>query len=195
RHLDRQLEQWIKNAGRPATRRGLYATNGGLVGIFVRSRQEDAAPDLFIFALAGYFPGYHVGYSKPEALNRPLPGDPPYYRRALTWLILKARTRHHEGYVRLRRANPFRRPEINFQPFPLAPDASLEPAVPDGPFPASADHDLEALYQGVCFVRDILEIGKAKGTIQDYELPGYDPNTFGKNDRKWIKHIAWGHHA
>src|SRR5439155_327225 len=119
---DPELRQWIDNAGRPAERRGLYATNGGLVGIFVRSSQEDAAPDLFIFALAGYFPGYHVGWSKPEALNRPLPGDPPEYRRALTWLILKARTRHHGGYVRLQSRHPFQRPEINFRSFPEAPD-------------------------------------------------------------------------
>jgi choline dehydrogenase len=193
--FDPELKRWVQNAGKPAYRRGLYATNGGLVGIFKRTTQEDAAPDLFIFALAGYFPGYHVGYSKPEALNRPLPDDPPYYRRALTWLILKARTRHHRGYVRLQSTNPFRRPEINFHSFPEASDPSLEPETPGGPFPVSKDHDLEALHQGVEFVQMILETGKTKGTIRDYELPGFDPNEFGQNVRKWIKHVAWGHHA
>jgi choline dehydrogenase len=192
--LDPELKRWIDNAGRPAFRRGLYATNGGLVGIFIRSGQEDAAPDLFIFALAGHFPGYYVGYSKPAALNRPLPEDPPRYRRALTWLILKARTRHHKGCVQLQSKHPFQRPVINFRSFPLAPDQDLDPAVPGGPFPASKDQDLEALYQGICFVRTILDIGKDKGTIADYQLPGYEP-TFGGNVRKWIKHVAWGHHA
>src|SRR5262249_54299392 len=64
---DPHLKQWAENAGKSAAKRGLYATNGGLVGIFKRSSQEDAIPDLFIFALAGNFRGYHVGYSKPAA--------------------------------------------------------------------------------------------------------------------------------
>src|SRR5262249_46535913 len=67
------------------------------------------------------------------------------------------------------------------------------PPAPEAGFPASADKDLEALYQGVTFVREILRIGKEQGTIADVELPGHDK--FGNNDRKWIKHIAWGHHA
>src|SRR5262249_38901309 len=48
---DPQLRRWLATAGQRASRRGPYATNGGLVGIFKRSVQEDAAPDLFIFAL------------------------------------------------------------------------------------------------------------------------------------------------
>jgi choline dehydrogenase len=191
--LDPHLQQWIDNAGQPAFRRGLYGTNGGLVGIFVRSGQEDAAPDLFIFALASYFPGYYVGYSKPEALNRPLPEDPPEYRRRLTWLILKARTRNRDGYVRLQSNHPFRRPEINFRSFPEAPDQSLEPAIPGGAFPASKDQDLEALYEGVSIVQKILAIGKDKGTIAKTKMPGSEK--FNGNIRKWIKHVAWGHHA
>jgi choline dehydrogenase-like flavoprotein len=188
---DPELSQWIATSGQPAYRRGIYATNGGLVGIFLRSGQEDAGPDLIVLGLPANFPGYSVGYSRSEALNPTCPGDPPSYRRKLTWLILKARTRRHDGYVRLRSSHPFQRPEINFRSFPLAPDASLEPA--DGLFPASADPDLEALHQGVGFVRSILEIGKDNGTIQSYDLPGLE--RFNNNLRKWIKHIAWGHHA
>ncbi len=188
---DPELRQWVARAGQSAYRRGVYATNGGLVGIFIRSGQEDAAPDLFTLALAANFPGYSVGYSRPEALNPTYPGDKPYYRRTLTWLILKARTRHNEGYVRLQSAHPFRRPEINFRSFPQAPDPSLE--LTDGKFPASRDPDLEALHQGVAFVRSIMDIGKGDGTIQDYRLPGID--VFKGNVRRWIKHIAWGHHA
>jgi choline dehydrogenase len=188
---DPELRQWVANTGRPAYRRGVYATNGGLVGIFLRSGQEDAAPDLIALAVAANFPGYSVGYSRPEALNPTYPGDRPYYRRTVTWLILKARTRHHGGYVCLQSAHPFQRPEINFRSFPHAPDQSLEPA--DGKFPASADQDLEALYQGVGLVRSILEIGKGQGTIQDYRLPGWE--AFQGNVRRWIKHVAWGHHA
>ncbi|HEY7425966.1 MAG TPA: GMC family oxidoreductase [Gemmataceae bacterium] len=188
---DAELRRWIATPGQAAYRRGFYATNGGLVGIFLRSGQEDTGPDLIVLALAANFPGYSVGYSRPEALNPTCPKDPPSYHRKLTWLILKARTRHHDGYVRLQSGHPFQRPEINFCSFPRASDASLEPT--DGQFPASADQDLEALCQGVGFVRSILEIGRDNGTIQSYSLPGFE--CFNNNHRKWIKHVAWGHHA
>ena len=56
-----------------------------------------------------------------------------------------------------------------------------------------AHADLEALHQGVGFVRSILELGKSKGMIEDYWLPGLE--RFTENVRKWIKHVAWGHHA
>ena len=42
-------------------------------------------------------------------------------------------------------------------------------------------------------MRSILEIGKGQGTIQDYRLPGWE--AFQGNVRRWIKHVAWGHHA
>jgi choline dehydrogenase len=193
---DPQLRRWLAAAGRRASRRGVYATNGGLVGIFKRSAQEDAAPDLFIVALPARFTGYYVGYSATAELDPSLPGDPPQYRRSLAWIVLKARTRQHAGTVRLQSAHPFRRPEINFRSFPLAPDESLEPAEGAGPearFPPSNDQDLEALHEGVGFVRAILDCGVRGGTIREYHLPGFEP--FHGNVRKWIKHVAWGHHA
>lgn len=204
RTRDPKLEQWIRNKGRSAFQRGLYATNGGLIGIFLRTQEEDASPDLFIFALAGNFPGYSVGWSRPSALV----GLPPETseaeilrapHRVLTWIILKARTRHHQGCVRLQSAHPFRRPVIDFRSFPLASDKDLDrksdssPGAPGEGFLPSRDLDLEALAQGVGFVQDILNIGKEKKTIERYELPGFD--RFEGNVRKWIKHIAWGHHA
>jgi choline dehydrogenase len=214
KHLDPELRRWRDNADKPAFSRGLYATNGGLISILVRSGQEDVSPDLFIFALAGYFPGYFVHWSTPGSLiGLRRPGQPnaataePFGlwtdappdqvasapRRKLTWLILKARTRHHMGEVRLQSRLPFKRPQINFRSFPLAPDAELDPTDPSGPFPISKDQDLEALHQGVQFVRDIVEIGKKKGTIESVEWPGFE--AFNGNIRKWIKHTAWGHHA
>jgi choline dehydrogenase len=191
--LDPQLRRWVDNAGRPAVRRGLYATNGGLIAIFYRTREEDAAPDLFIFALAGRFPGYKVGWSSPEELLA-LPKDqiPTGPRQALTWIILKSRTKHHGGEVRLRDASPFRRPEINFRSFPgAADDAGLEPV--EGVYPESGDTDLEALNEGVEFVQDLLSHGG--DTIESFELPGCQDPKFNGNVRKWIKHVAWGHHA
>jgi len=177
---DPELRKWIDHPKAKAVRRGIYATNGGLVGLFVRSAQEERVPDLFIFALAGSFPGYYVGYSAPEVQLGRREGDPPGHRRALTWLILKARTRHREGTVRLRCRNPLRRPEIHFRSFPAGADEAPDP-------------DLEALHEGVQVVERILRIGREQGTIAAYEYPGFD--AFDGDVRAWIRHTAWGHHA
>jgi choline dehydrogenase len=212
--IDPELQKWIDRAKRPAFSRGLYATNAGLISVLVRSHEEASLPDLFIFALAGNFPGYFVGWSKPGCLvglrrseSTGGAGSAPYQLRSdapsdkagaaphrkLTWLILKARTRQHAGEVRLQSDSPFRRPMINFRSFPLAPDRELEPPAPGGPFPVSQDQDLEALHEGVLFVQKILKIGREKGTIKAEECPGFEG--FKGNMRKWIKHTAWGHHA
>ncbi len=184
---DKYLTQWIQQEGQSAYSRGIYSSNGGLVGILKRSNQEDFAPDLFIFALAGNFRGYAVGYSKPDKLNLPSQDDPDA-RRALTWLILKARTRHHAGHVRLQSNSPFQRPEINFRSFPMAPDEDLSSDTP------TRDQDLEALHQGVEFVRHILAEGVQAGSIASFDMPECS-DQIGGNVRKWIKHVAWGHHA
>ena len=49
------------------------------------------------------------------------------------------------------------------------------------------------MVEGVSFVQQIVEFGRSKGLIDKCELPGIDP--FNGNVRKWIKNIAWGHHA
>ena len=194
---DPHLKTWIDNPTKPAAERGPYATNGGLLAVFKRSRQEDAVPDLFIFALAGHFPGYHVGYSKPAAFANTLSiADaaktlPPKQqakqdvdaaaapKRTVTWLILKARTRHHGGTVRLRDRNPFRRPDINFESFPGG----------------DRDPDVLALLDGVRFVSDFLADGKKKKWIEKHELPGVDAPEFAGDQNKWVRAVAWGHHA
>lgn len=194
---DPALEQWRTNAGHPASERGPYATNGGLIGIFKRTTQEDAVPDLFIFALPGYFPGYHVGYSRPAAFARLLTphqaGQPiteaqrtaedqqalAEKKRTVTWLILKARTRQHGGEVRLRSASPFRRPEINFRSFPLG----------------AADPDARALVEGVQFVQRFLERGVRTGLYEKHDCPGFSDPAFGNDLNVWVRNVAWGHHA
>ncbi len=210
---DPQLNRWKNSAGQPAFRRGLYGTNGGLIGVFARSGEEDQYPDLFIFALAGFFPGFHVGWSKPVALlgfdrslgkqkvdagqiENWLKNEP---RKTITWLILKARTRNFGGEVLLNSNSPFQRPAITFRSFPGAPDDALDRNVgePDKSLfddvsLRSEDKDLEALHFGVQLVRDFIEKTKP-GTIESYGLPNYAP--FKGNLRKYIKHVAWGHHA
>ncbi len=71
-HSDRALQQYIESL-QPATGNqpgtvppGIYSSNGALVGLLFRSRQEDKVADMFIMALAGQFAGYHVGWSRPE---------------------------------------------------------------------------------------------------------------------------------
>jgi len=195
---DPHLRRWVNTPHHPAVERGPYSTNGGLLGILKRSSQEDAVPDLFIFALAGHFPGYHVGYSKPAALltatlsiadaakefspeeqteqDRKAATDP---KRKITWVILKARTRQHGGEVRLRNNSPFRRPSIRFNSFPDGDD----------------DRDALALLEGVDFVRSFLQDGQRKGWVESFECPGEDHPAFNKNRLTWIRAVAWGHHA
>ena len=194
---DPHLKRWREQPRHSAAERGVYSTNGGLIGILKRSNQEDSVPDLFIFALAGYFPGYHVGYSKPAAFVRQLtPAEaaktlPPEEqaaqdakaaatpKRTVTWLILKSRTRHHGGEVRLRSTSPFRRPDINFRSFPLG----------------TSDKDALALADGIAFIEEFLESGKRKGIIESYGCPGLSDPPFSGDRSKWVRSIAWGHHA
>jgi choline dehydrogenase len=194
---DEMLEQWRTHARHSAAERGLYATNGGLIGIFKRSAQEDSVPDLFIFALPGYFPGYHVGYSRPATFARlltPQQAAQPQSaaertaederardakKRTVTWIILKARTRQHGGEVRLRSDSPFRRPEINFRSFPLG----------------AADPDALALEEGVRFVRGFLDRGVRAGIYESHDCPGLAEPAFNNDVNKWVRNVAWGHHA
>ncbi|HEX4607137.1 MAG TPA: GMC family oxidoreductase [Urbifossiella sp.] len=194
---DPLLKQWVDNPDGPAAARGLYATNGGLIALLKRSGVEDSVPDLFIFALAGYFPGYHVGYSRPAAFagrltpaQAAVPLTPEERAREdeqvvskphqiITWVILKARTRHHGGEVRLRSASPFRRPLINFRSFPLGPD----------------DLDARALAQGVRFVQDFTSHAVRTGLYERVECPGLPDGADDAEVNQWVRAVAWGHHA
>jgi len=184
---DAELQAWI-GASEKSISDNLYATGGGVIGIFKRSAQEDRTPDLFMFALAGYFPGYHVGWSQPAALA-PGPSssnDPTAaadHKRSWTWLILKGRSRNRGGYVRLRDANPMRRPEINFRSFP---DSTADDRV-------GSDADLDAILEGVEAIKTLLELGRKKGVIESITLPNV--NSFNGDERNWVRHTAWGHHA
>jgi choline dehydrogenase len=188
---DSALQAWKR--GDQPIEDNFYATNGGVIGLFKRSQKEDHTPDLFMFAIAGRFPGYQVGWSKPSALA-PAIGSPRVsekapmdaaskHKRSLTWVVLKARTHHQEGYVRLRDTNPSRRPEINFRSFPGLQDDAL----------GGTDADLEAIVEGVQTVQEILQHGKERGVIESFELPGL--SGFDGDVRRWIRHTAWGHHA
>jgi choline dehydrogenase len=177
---DRLLDQW------KATRTGLYASNGAICGIALRSKPERPQPDLFIFGLPGYFKGYFPGYSK-YFLHEGDPTTPAAARgealQALnksrfTWAILKAHTNNTAGFVRLRSADPRDTPEINFKYFDEGNDATGD--------------DLESVVEGVKLVR---RLSKSVALFTKSELvPGKD---LDQDDelRGFIKNEAWGHHA
>lgn len=182
---DEELKRWV--AKKPTN---LYSTNGGLIGLLHRSSVEDSVPDLFIFALAGRFAGYKVGWSKTSELAPADSGESAGaadHKRTVTWLILKARSRAQNGTVTLRDASPFRRPDINFRSFS---DTDGQANAGTGIRPNA---DIEALHEGVGFIESILAVGKRKGQIDSVEFPYLE--NFGNDKRLWIRHTAWGHHA
>jgi choline dehydrogenase len=156
---------------------GLYATNGAVLGIILRSRRERPEPDLFIFGLPSYFKGYFVNYSQEAEKTHD----------HFTWAILKAHTRNHAGSVTLRSADPRDVPEINFRYFG------------DGQEDAAAREDLDSLLAGVRFVQTMARL---TGIITDVcLLQGTGGLDLGKEDvddariQEVIRREAWGHHA
>jgi choline dehydrogenase len=153
--------QWEKG-------KGLYASNGTLIGIIKRSTKDKVEPDLYIFGLPGTFKGYVPGYS--AQFER--------YRDRFTWAILKAHTNNTAGRVTLRSKNPLDTPFIEFCYFTEGNDEKKA--------------DLDAVMKGVEFVRDMnLHLGSLIG---DEEWPGKLGDTPEKL-REFIQNEAWGHHA
>ncbi|HUL13610.1 MAG TPA: GMC family oxidoreductase [Methylococcaceae bacterium] len=161
---DPQYAEWEKK------RSGVYTSNGAVLAVIKRSFSERPLPDLFCFALLGKFKGYYPGYSKliKEHLNY------------LTWAVLKAHTNNRAGEVRLKSADPRERPYINFRYFEEGSDK-------DG-------KDLEAVVEGVKFVRKLTAPLRAKGLIAEEEIPGEAVQT-DDEIRDFVKYNAWGHHA
>lgn len=175
---DRHLKEWR------ARGRGLYTTNGSVLGIFKRSRPDLEQPDLFIFGIPLPFRGYDIGYSAV--------GDE---HQQFTWAILKGHTRNTDGTVRLRSADPRDTPDINFHYFNelTCGDKSI------------LDPDLAALVEGVKFVRGIADQSRkfpllitSFGPRLGEEIhPGYRDVPDGDEEamKAWIRRVAWGHHA
>lgn len=149
---------------------GVYTTNGAVLAVIRRSFDERPLPDLFCFALLGNFKGYFPGYSKliRENLN--------YF----TWAVLKAHTANQSGVVRLTSADPRDRPYINFRYFEEGND--------------KAGFDLDAVVEGIRFVRKLSAPLIEKGYFAEEELPGKDVQS-DEQLRDYVRHNAWGHHA
>ena len=147
-------------------RKGLYATNGAVLTMFNRSRKAEL-PDLFCMALLAQFKGYFPGYSVlfPQGLNY------------LTWVILKAHTQNRKGQVTLSSADPRDPPLINFNYFE-----------------EGGDEDLEAVLEGIQFVRNLTSKLQREDLIVTEEIPGSDCKSV-EDLKKFVRNNAWGHHA
>jgi choline dehydrogenase len=146
--------------------KGIYATNGSLIGIIKRSDRSKPEPDLYIFGLPGYFKGYVPGYSAlfERTKNR------------FTWAILKAYTENTAGRVTLQSKDPRKWPRVDFHYFSEGNDRKQS--------------DLNAVVKGVQFVRRMNTALK-----MDREIvpgPGYQSED---NLQEFIQDEAWGHHA
>ena len=149
------------------TGKGLYSTNGAALGVIRRSSPDKKLPDLFCMALLGRFAGYYPGYAADLARSR----------NHLSWAVLKAHTANATGRVRLASADPRDRPLIEFNYFKQG-----------------GDDDLQAVVEGVKFVRNLTEPLRRDGQIEAEEIPGPDVKT-DTEIAQFVRDECWGHHA
>lgn len=169
-------------------RRGVYATNGVVIGVTRRSTPNRPDPDLFIFGGPGYFGGYEPGYS--TDLARSLSVN----KTCFTWGILKGHTNNLAGRVRLSGADPRAVPDVNFRYFDDAGDT-----------PATAwEDDVNSVLQGIHFVARINDRPLLKRYIKRQYIPGMqgdlppmpeNPAHLPDALTETVKRLAWGHHA
>ena len=164
---DPQYAMWESGQG---DRKGVYASNGAVLAVIMRSAEERPVPDLFCFAVLTDFRGYVPDYSKTivESLD------------CVTWAVLKAHTNNRAGRVSLKSANPRERPDINFKYF--------SEGTPDG------DEDLDSVVTGVKFVRELCQPLIERGVIIKEEAPGADCVSDAQI-RDFVRYQSWGHHA
>jgi len=117
-------------------------------------------------ALLAPFRGYYPGYS----------AELPGHLNCLTWVVLKAHTANRAGRVTLRSSDPRDTPRIDFNSFEQGGDA-----------------DLDALLDGVQFVRRLGEGLRNAGVIAEEEFPG--SRITGDELREKVRYNCWGHHA
>jgi choline dehydrogenase len=161
---DPQFEEWASR------RNGVYTTNGAVLGVIRRSSHRQRVPDLLCFALLGYFRGYYPGYSAEFAQKL----------NYLTWAVLKGHTVNRRGEVLLRSSDPRDMPKVNFHYFHEGTDGG--------------DEDLNAVVDGIKFVRTMTRDLKRDGLIAEEELPGESVQT-DEQLREYVRDNAWGHHA
>jgi choline dehydrogenase len=146
---------------------GVYSTNGAVLTMFRRSKVAGRLPDLFCMSLLAPFRGYFPQYSKmfTDRLNY------------LTWVVLKAHTGNRAGEVTLRSSDPRDTPLIDFKYFH-----------------EGAQEDLDAVVDGIRFVRRLTAGLKREGLIEEEELPG-EALQSDQELSDFVRYNCWGHHA
>ena len=162
---DPQFTEWEQS------RKGVYTTNGAVIGVIKKSSSNQPVPDLLCFALLGLFRGYVPGYSALFARNL----------NYLTWAVLKGHTVNRNGTVTLRSKDPLDMPHVNFHYFQEGTNGA-------------ANEDLDAVVDGVKFVRTMTKDLKNQGLIAEEELPGEQVQS-DEDLRNFVRNNAWGHHA
>ena len=166
--FDKDDAQYARWADR---RDGVYTTNGAVLAVVKASGFEPSGlPDLFCFGLLGRFAGYRPRYSV-ELRD---------HHNYLTWAVLKAHTVNQGGEVTLASPDPRDRPHVNFRYFEEGTDVGRR--------------DLDAVVDGVRFVRKMTADLKRSGRIVEEELPG-DRCVSDEDLRTFVRDNAWGHHA
>jgi choline dehydrogenase len=156
---DREFADWRNG-------HGLYTTNGIVSAIIKRSNLAQPDPDLFLFAIPGYFAGYRPGYSEWGRKK-------DYF----TWVVLKAHTNNHAGKVLLTSNDPRDRPNINFHYFDEGTDKHHD--------------DVDGVVSAIDFIRKIT--GRT-ASLFDEIIPG--PEVRARSElTQFVKDNAWGHHA
>jgi choline dehydrogenase-like flavoprotein len=161
---DPQYREWNSQ------RKGVYATSGAALVVVKKSHSQLKVPDLFCLGLLGKFNGYFPGYS--QLISK--------HHNYLSWVVLKAHTLNTAGTVRLRSADPRDTPEISFRYFEEGSGTKGE--------------DLEAVIEGIKFVRKMTETLKTEKLIAEEELPGEQVRSDNEL-RQYVRDNAWGHHA
>jgi choline dehydrogenase len=156
---DREFREWRNGYG-------LYATNGAVISVIKKSNESCPEPDLFLFAIPGYFAGYHPGYSEKAR-----------EKNWFTWVILKAHTGNTAGQVRLKSADPWDMPIINFHYFDEGTDQRGD--------------DVDSVVAGIEFVRQMT--ARSAGLFEEV-IPGPEVQSRAALTQ-FAKDSAWGHHA
>jgi choline dehydrogenase len=148
--------------------KGVYCTNGVVLAVIKKSAPSKPNPDLFVFGLPAMFKGYFRGYS--DILEQ--------HRNLFTWAVLKAHTENRGGTVKLKSADPFATPDIDFHYFDEGTDASGE--------------DLEAVVEGIEFACSLMD--HAGEHVVRRVVPPPELNSRDEL-RDFVRREAWGHHA
>jgi choline dehydrogenase len=148
--------------------KGIYASNGVVIGFQMKSERTLPDPDLYIFCLPAAIRGYFPGYFR-HTISRP---------DMLTWLILYENKGDKNGTVRLNKSDPTGLPEINF----------LYHAEDDPQNP----RDSQPLVTGIKATREV--VGSYAKLVEKEVWPGAEVRS-DEALREAIESNSWGHHA